>query len=74
MLWEAKKYGARAALFGRKINNAEHQPSFITHLRALADGNAQPAEAVRAYHGDLEKLRIKPHRSLNEDLQSSPGA
>jgi hypothetical protein len=37
-------------------------------LRALADGNAEPAEAVRAYHGDLEKLRIKPHRLLKEDL------
>jgi hypothetical protein len=69
MLWEAKKYGARAALFGRKINNAEHQLSFITHLRALADGNAKPSEAVRAYHGDLEKLRIKPYRSLNDDLR-----
>jgi len=74
MLWEAKKHGARAALFGRKINNAEHQISFICHLRALADGNSKPAEAVRAYHGDLEKLRIKPHRALNEDLQRSPTA
>jgi hypothetical protein len=73
MLWEAKKHGARAALFGRKINNAEHQLSFITHLRALADGNAQPAEAVRAYHGDLQKLGIKPHRSLNEDLEHGAG-
>jgi hypothetical protein len=71
MLWEAKKYGARAALFGRKINNAEHQLSFITHLRALADGDVKPAEAVRAYHGDLAKLRIKPLRSLEED--SRPG-
>lgn len=70
MLWEAKKYGARAALFGRKINNSEHQLSFITHLRALADGNAEPVEAVRAYHGDLEKLRIKPHRSLSDDLRA----
>jgi hypothetical protein len=74
MLWEAKKHGARAALFGRKINNAEHQLSFITHLRALADGHATPADAVRAYHGDLEKLRIKPHRSLNDDLQPGAGA
>jgi len=69
MLWEAKKYGARAALFGRKINNAEHQLSFIIHLRALADGHAKPAEAVRAYHGELEKLGIKPHRPLADDSQ-----
>jgi hypothetical protein len=73
MLWEAKKHGARAALFGRKINNAEHQLSFIAHLRALADGNAKPAEAVKAYHGDLAKLRIKPRRALEEDLQPGGG-
>jgi hypothetical protein len=74
MLWEARKHGARAALFGRKINNAEHQLSFITHLRALADGNAEPAEAVRAYHGDLQKLGIKPHRALKEDLERGAGS
>ena len=53
MLWEAKKYGARVALFGRKINNAEHQLTFVKYLRAVADDQIEPAEAVRAYHGDL---------------------
>jgi hypothetical protein len=71
MLWEAKKYGARVALFGRKINNSEHQLSFVEQLRALADGNTTPAEAVNAYHGALKKLGIAPHRSLAED--SRPG-
>jgi hypothetical protein len=69
MLWDAKKYGARAALFGRKINNAEHQLSFVKQLRVLADGQAEPADAVRAYHADLAKLKIPPHRPLAEDLQ-----
>ena len=68
MLWEAKKHGAHAALFGRKINNAEHQLSFITYLRRLADGEIEPAEAVRAYHADLEKLKIRPARSLADDM------
>ncbi|MEX0643356.1 MAG: hypothetical protein WD468_11675 [Pirellulales bacterium] len=67
MLWEAKRHGARAALFGRKINNAEHQPTFVRHLRALADDELQPEEAVRSYHGELAKLKIAPHRSLAED-------
>jgi len=71
MLWEAKKYGARAALFGRKINSAENQLAFVKQLRALADSNTQPAEAVRAYHGELAKLGITPHRPLAEDLESS---
>lgn len=69
MLWDAKQHGARAALFGRKINNAEHQLSFVRHLRALADDEIKPEEAVRSYHGELAKLKIKPHRSLAEDLQ-----
>lgn len=69
MLWEAKKYGARAALYGRKINNAEHQLTFVYYLRLIADDQIGPEEAVRAYHSDLKKLGIRPHRSLEEDLQ-----
>ncbi len=71
MLWEAKKYGARVALFGRKINNAEHQLTFVRYLRAVADDEIDPAEAVKAYHGDLQRLKIQPHRSLEEDLQQT---
>lgn len=69
MLADAKKYGARVALYGRKINNAEHQLSFITYLRAIADGRIEPVEATRAYHGDLQQLGIKPRRTLEEDLE-----
>jgi hypothetical protein len=69
MLWDAKKHGARAALFGRKINNAEHQLSFVKQLRALADGQTEPADAVRDYHADLANLKIVPHRPLAEDLE-----
>ena len=47
-LWEARRYGARAALYGRMINNSEHQLTFIAHLRMLADGDLEPAEAVRS--------------------------
>ncbi len=69
MLWEAKKYGARVALYGRKINNAEHQLSFVQHLRAVADDQISPEEAVKAYHAALGKLGIRPQRSLADDLQ-----
>ena len=69
MLAEAKKYGARVALYGRKINNAEHQLTFIQYLRAIADDQIEPEEAVRAYHAGLEQLGIRPYRSLNEDLR-----
>jgi hypothetical protein len=69
LLEEAKKYGARAALFGRKINNSEHQLTFISYLRAIADGKIRAGEATKAYHGELEKLKIKPFRALKDDLQ-----
>ncbi|MGA2256380.1 MAG: hypothetical protein ABSG53_17155 [Thermoguttaceae bacterium] len=70
-LWEAKKHGARVALYGRMINNAEHQLTFIEHLRALADGHLQPVEAVRSYHAALARLGIRPFRRLEDDLQPS---
>jgi hypothetical protein len=69
LLSEARKYGARAALFGRKINNAENQLAFIRFLRYIADGEITAEEAVRAYHGVLQRLGIKPHRSLEHDMQ-----
>jgi hypothetical protein len=68
LLAEAKKYGARVALFGRKINNAENQLAFIRLLRLIADGQVGPEEAVKAYHGVLQALGVKPHRSLADDM------
>ena len=73
LLAEAKKYGARAALFGRKINNSEHQPSFIQFLRWIADGEVEPDEAVKAYHGVLAELGVKPWRPLQQDLALTTG-
>jgi hypothetical protein len=69
LLSEAKKYGARVALFGRKINNAENQLAFIQFLRLIADGEITAEEAVRAYHGVLQALNIKPQRSLEDDMK-----
>jgi hypothetical protein len=69
LLSEARKYGARVALFGRKINNAENQLAFIRFLRWIADGELTAEEAVKAYHGVLQGLGIKPHRSLEEDMK-----
>lgn len=67
-LWEARKHGARVALYGRMINGSEHQPTFIAHLRAVADGDLAPEEAVKSYHATLEDRQIVPYRSLQDDL------
>lgn len=69
LLHQAKKYGARAALFGRKINQAENQLAFIEFLKLIADGVLEPEEAVRAYHAALHKLGVSPRRALEDDLQ-----
>lgn len=69
LLEDAKKHGARAALFGRKINNCEHQLTLVTHLHAIANGQMSAEEAVKSYHGELQKLKIKPTRSLKEDME-----
>ncbi len=70
-LWEAKKYGARVALYGRMINNAEHQSTFIEHLRAVADGHLLPVDAVRSYHAALARIGVRPYRKLDDDLQAT---
>ena len=74
MIADAQKYGARVALFGRKINNAENQLAFIEMLRRIVEGQISPEEAVRAYHGVLQGIGIKPVRSLEDDMQVSSQA
>ncbi|MFO0424328.1 MAG: hypothetical protein ACK52C_11805 [Planctomycetia bacterium] len=69
---DAKRHGARVALFGRKINAAEHQLEFVRFLRGVADGDLSPEEAVRGYHGSLARLGIQPRRPLDEDLVRTP--
>jgi hypothetical protein len=69
LIHDAQKYGARVALFGRKINNAEHQLAFIEMLRLITDGKVSPEEAVRVYHGVLQGKGIKPQRALEDDLK-----
>src|SRR5579871_3201716 len=73
LLSEAKKYGARVALFGRKINNAENQLAFVRFLRLIVDGDITAEEAVKAYHGVLQQLGIRPHRSLEDDMKLQTG-
>lgn len=65
---EAQRHGARVALFGRKIKDAEHPVEFVRHLRRITDGDLSAAEAVKSYHGALQTLGIPPKRELDDDL------
>src|ERR1700727_2321372 len=69
LIHKADKYGARVALFGRKINLAESPLDIVRLMRAVADGAVAPAEAVKAYHGALQKEGIKANRDLSADNQ-----
>jgi hypothetical protein len=73
LIAEAQKYGARIALFGRKINNAENQLAFVEFLRLIVERVISPEDAVRAYHGVLQRLGIKPQRKLDDDLLLQTG-
>lgn len=55
LLADAQKYGARVALLGRKIKDAEEPLTFITFLRRIVDGETSAEEAVKAYHGELHR-------------------
>jgi hypothetical protein len=68
LIHDVRKYGGRAALFGRKINQAENQLAFIEFLKHIVDGVIEPIEAVKAYHAVLAKLSLRPHRPLDADL------
>jgi hypothetical protein len=69
LLHDAQKYGAKVALFGRKINHAENQLAFVHFLRLIVEGQIAPVEAVKAYHGVLGRLGLRSHRSLEDDLK-----
>ena len=67
LVHQAEKYGARLALFGRKINLADSPLDIVRVMRVVADGALSPAEAVRAYHDDLQKQGIMPKCALEDD-------
>ncbi|MCW1916062.1 hypothetical protein OJ996_20910 [Luteolibacter sp. GHJ8] len=68
LLAEAQNHGARVALFGRKIKDAEHPVEFIRHLRRITDGEISAEEAVKSYHGVLQTHGLSPKRELADDM------
>ena len=68
LIAEAKNYGARVALFGRRIKTTEDPLAFTAILRHVADGAISPEEGVRAYRGALQERGITPKRTLEDDM------
>jgi hypothetical protein len=69
LLEEAKKYGAAAALFGARSTTASTSSRSSRYLHAIANGQIKAEKPCRAYHGELQKLKLKPYRDLKADME-----
>jgi hypothetical protein len=67
LIAQAEKYGARIALFGRKIAQAESPLTLVRFMRRVVEGEVVPDEAVKAYHAELTAAGISPARKLADD-------
>lgn len=68
LLKQAEKYGARVALFGRKIYQAEDSVLMIRAMRRVLESGISSMEGAKAYHADLVAHGIAPFRSQDEDV------
>jgi DhnA family fructose-bisphosphate aldolase class Ia len=66
---QAEKYGARVALFGRKIFFAEDSVEIVRSMRLLLEEDASPEDMVKRYHDLLKKAGIRPKQALEKDLE-----
>ncbi|MCY4453219.1 MAG: hypothetical protein OXC01_14810 [Immundisolibacterales bacterium] len=66
---QSEKYGARVALFGRKILFSEDPEQTLRTMRAVVEGDLSTEEAVKAYHAHLAAKGVSPKRSLEDDLE-----
>ena len=69
LIKKASKYGAKVALFGRKINLSESPLSLVKIMRTVIEENLKTDEAVKLYHDELKQKNLIPDRPLKKDLQ-----
>lgn len=74
LLRQAEKYGARVALFGRKIYYAEDSVLMLRAMRRVIEEGIGSQEGVKVYHADLAKAGITPLRALPDDLEVTDAA
>ncbi len=66
---QAEKYGARVALFGRKINLAENPLALVAMMRQVVERTISPLDAVKAYHATLKKAGQVADRDIADDCE-----
>ncbi|MBT3716232.1 MAG: hypothetical protein HOG45_06710, partial [Deltaproteobacteria bacterium] len=69
LIEQANRFGARVALFGRKIYKAEDSIEIVKLMRRIVEADLSAKDAVKLYHANLEKESIHPNRSLEADLE-----
>ena len=60
LLADAQQHGARAALFGRRIKNAEDPLTFIAFMRRIVNGDLRPAKLSKAITPNSSVRRFYP--------------
>jgi len=68
LLHQAERHGARVALFGRKIQQAESQGDLLRLMRSVLRRDLSPEQAVHEYHQTLHGLGLQARCSLDDDL------
>lgn len=69
LLIQAEKYGARVALFGRRIYFSEDSALTLKAMRRVLEDGLTSLEGVKAYHDDLAKAGLRPLRPLEADSE-----
>jgi DNA-binding FadR family transcriptional regulator len=67
LLHQTERSGTKLAFFGRKINLTEAALHLVALMRQVVDGAVSSEEAVRADHGALQELGVRPVCSLGDD-------
>ena len=69
LIHQASKYGARVALFGRKINLSEDQEIMVSTMRKVVEGSLNSLEGVKYYHDTLIKKNLTPDNTIESDSE-----
>lgn len=69
LIRQSSLYGAKVALFGRKINSAEDPLKLVGLMKEVASENIDSKDAVKIYHDHLKNNNILSERSLKNDLE-----
>ena len=69
MIKQSERYGARVALFGRRIYGADSSVGIVNAMRLMLEEDLTSEEATKIYHDGLSKAGITPSLPLSDDLE-----